>query len=518
MLRPLKSQNSLIKNFLLCSLSALLLIFSFPDLNLWILAWFAFVPLFLAVKDQSQKRAFLLSYLSGVIFWWGTIYWLVHVTLIGTIILILYLALYFGLFGLFISSVLRRESSFAHFLLVPSFWVILEYVRGHLFTGFPWALLGYSQYLNLPVIQVSDITGAWGVSFLVMTVNTLIYSVVGCQLSVVNLARRIIFVALLVSFVLGYGYFKLSQEKSEAGKGQPIRVSVIQGDIPQEMKWSPAYQGFILGKYLELSTLAAQEKPDLIVWPEAAAPGILGEDNWVFDEIFSFASGIQVPLVVGSVVEEKGRYFGSALFISAEGKVLSRYDKIHRVPFGEYVPLKKIFPFLASVVPIGDIDKGKEFTVFSLRRTTSRLRGATDIKFAVLDCFEDLFPELSSEFVGRGADFLINITNDAWYKKTSAPLQHLQASVFRAVENRVPLARSANTGVSGFIRSSGKVSYLCAGEGCVKIFVPGHKTEELTLALRKKKSFYTRFPDAFILFCAFCFVYDIIMRLLKQKE
>lgn len=269
---------------------------------------------------------------------------------------------------------------------------------------------------------------------------------------------------------------------------------------------------------MELSTLASEDEPDLIVWPEAAAPGILGEDNWVFDEIFSFASGIQIPLVVGSVVEENGRYFGSALLISAEGKISGRYDKIHRVPFGEYIPLKKIFPFLASVVPIGDIDKGKEFTVFSLKKAPGRLNGAADMKFAVLDCFEDLFPELSSEFVGRGADFLINITNDAWYKNTSAPLQHLQASVFRAVENRVPLARSANTGVSGFIQPSGKASYLCAGENRVKIFVSGHKTEEVAPTLRKKKSFYTRFPDAFILFCAFCFVYDIITRLLKQKE
>jgi len=162
------------KDYIFCVLSAILLIFSFPNFNLGFFAWFGFVPLFFVLEDKSKWKAFFLSYLTGIVFWLGIIYWLIHVTLPGMIILVLYLALYFGIFGLIILSAIRYPLS-ATILFIPSVWVLLEYVRAHLFAGFPWALLGYSQYLNLPIIQISDITGAWGVSFLVMLVNVSLY-------------------------------------------------------------------------------------------------------------------------------------------------------------------------------------------------------------------------------------------------------------------------------------------------------------------------------------------------------
>src|SRR3989338_9828412 len=152
---------SIVKPVSLCLLSAVLLILSFPGCNIWVFAWFGFVPLLFVIRNKSKVKAFLLSYLTGVIFWAGIIYWLIHVTLPGTIILILYLALYFGIFGLTYNLQLTTYN----FLTIPALWVSLEYMRSHLLTGFPWALLGYSQYKNLALIQIADITGAWGVSF-----------------------------------------------------------------------------------------------------------------------------------------------------------------------------------------------------------------------------------------------------------------------------------------------------------------------------------------------------------------
>jgi apolipoprotein N-acyltransferase len=509
-----QSSEFRVKDLFLCILSATLLIFSFPRLNIEFFAWFGFVPLFFALGKKSKCRAFLFSYITGIIFWAGIIYWLVHVTLVGTIILILYLALYFGFFGLIISTP-NSELRTPNFLFIPSIWVLLEYVRGHLFTGFPWALLGYSQYLNLPVIQIADITGAWGVSFLVMMVNVVIWKfiqqVTGPRSQAQGHRSKTLGVALAyLSFifcflcVLAYGYYKLYLQPESCGP-QPITASVIQGNIPQELKWRAEARDYILEKYTLLTEEASKANPGLVIWPEAANPDVGTRKINAFDEIASLAKKTKIPLLFGTVMEEGGQYFNSALLIDTTGKIVSRYDKLHLVPFGEYIPMRKIFPFLETVVPIGDITPGREYTIFeipnpngssSLTMAFKRSRSANN--FAVLICFEDLFPELSREFVKRGADFLVNITNDAWYKKTSAAQQHFQASVFRAVENHISVVRCANTGVSGFIGPSGKIISLVRDESKRNIFVDGYKTQEIDI-IKLPISFYTLYGDVLIL-------------------
>lgn len=505
--------NLVVSRILLCLLSAVLLILSFPNFNFWLFAWIGFLPLFLAVqKTTSRFQAFLLAYLTGIVFWTGIIYWLVHVTLPGSIILILYLALYFGIFGLIVSSLIRRPSSVVPSLFIPSVWVLLEYLRSHLLTGFPWALLGYSQYLNLPIIQIADITGVWGVSFLIMTVNMAVYSIICRKPSpfgeashpVLKEKRKYLLPALLIIVSLIYGYYKLYYLRVTA-YSRPLKVCVIQGNIPQEAKWDSRYMESILKRYSSLTVSAAEENPDLIVWPEAASPGILGEDDWVFQEIFSLVRKIKIPLIAGAVVKEDEHYYGSALLINSSGSIAGRYDKLHLVPFGEYIPFKKTFPFLEAIVPIGDIARGKDYTVFQC-----------PANFSVLDCFEDTFPELSREFVKHGAKFLVNITNDAWYKKTSAPYQHLQASVFRALENRVYLVRAANTGISGFISPEGKIISLVKNEKGQKLFISGFDTNYIKFLL-ENYSFYTRFGDIFIAACFLFIFYGIILSVRKAK-
>jgi len=501
MLRTLK------KDISLSILSGLLLILSFPVFNLWICAWFGFVPVFFALNNKSKKEAFLLFFITGLIFWSGVIYWLIHVTLAGVIILIIYLALYFGVFGLIIRPFTKR-STLSTLIFIPSAWVLLEYIRSFLLTGFPWAVLGYSQFKNLPVIQIADITGAWGVSFLLIFVNTAIVEIIWLkkQNLLARLKKVMILAGLFLVLVLSYGFLSLSWHTQAVSK-QKLKIAVIQGNIPQELKWDPQAMSFILNKYVKLTEKASKSNPDLIVWPEASSPGLLGEDDWVFDNIYLLAKSIKSPLLIGTVRKDQGAYFNSSIIIDNNGLIVGQYDKLHLVPFGEYIPLKKYLPFLETVVPIGDINAGKEYALFKIPNQNLKSQN----KFAVLICFEDLFPELSCEFVRRKAEFLVNITNDAWYKKSSAPYQHLQASVFRAIENRVPLVRSANTGISAFISSTGNIFSVVRDKNNKDIFVDGFAIEEISIK-DKKLSFYTRFPRAFIGICLLIFLLGLIFK------
>jgi apolipoprotein N-acyltransferase len=508
--------------------SAILLILSFPCTNLEFFAWFAFVPLFLALANRKPIHGFLLSYLFGLIFFAGITYWLINVTFIGFGLLILYLALYFGIFGLIICSTQTLLPSSYYLIFVSSVWVILEYLRSQLFTGFGWALLGYSQYLNLPIIQIADITGVWGVSFLVMMLNMLIYRVIGCKSQIVPASKtRGFFTAadkgpksflsithhyyllpcLLLFLCLGYGFYKLHLF-ANFKQQSPFRISVIQGNIPQAIKWREDASKKILNEYMRLSRLVAIDRPDLIVWPEAAFPEVMRSGNYLDNDLGALANDIRIPLLVGAVSLDADKYYNNAILISKQGKLIQRYEKLHLVPFGEYIPLKGLFPFLEAIVPIGDFSRGQEHTIFYLDKQMHALP-SKDICFSVLICFEDVFPELSRQFVNKGADFLINITNDAWFGDSSSPYQHLQASVFRAVENGVYLIRAANTGVSGFITPVGRVYPLIDNTSSKQTFISGYKTKDI-FPLLKQNSPYTQWGDWFVLACLMITIFGII--------
>jgi len=485
-----------LKQLFLCLMSAGMLILSFPGFNLEFLAWVGFVPIFFALNNKSPKQAFFLFFITGIIFWSGIIYWLVHVTLAGTIVLILYLALYFAIFGLIIRYPTKHSTPYV-LIFIPSVWVLLEYIRSRLFTGFPWALLGYSQYLNLPVVQIADITGVWGVSFLVMMVNVAIVEItwLGIRGLRSRLKTVVISLILLLFLTLSYGYFRLSW-RPVMNIQHSIRISVIQGNIAQELKWNKNSRDFIMDRYFSVSIEALKDKPGLIIWPEAALPVVMEEDPGYYERVKGFVKEINIPLLLGAVNSKGNLYYNSALLISGQGVLLGEYDKLHLVPFGEYIPLRNVLRFLETVVPIGDFSRGKEYTVFTLPAASYQLPA----KFSVLICFEDLFPDLSREFVKRGAGFLINITNDAWFKKTSSPYQHLSASVFRAVENRIFLVRSANTGVSGFIAPTGRIISLVGGESGNNIFISGYNSQEIYPS-KHSLSFYTRYGDICVIAC-----------------
>jgi apolipoprotein N-acyltransferase len=512
--RKAGSKSSVWRGLFLAALSGLLLALSFPKFDLEFLSWLSFIPLFFALENISKRRAFFLSYISGIIFWSITVCWLVHVTLLGTIVLILYLALYSGVFGALIST-LELKTRVGNVFFVPALWVLLEYLRGHLLTGFPWALTGYSQYQNLAAIQIADVFGAGGVSFIVVLANRVLYSLTRHKSHVTSHTSEkipVVFACVLIISVFVYGFIKLHLTPNSENQ-RPVRISVIQGNIPQELKWYPNAREAIIEKYILLSKKAIREKPDLVVWPEAALPVILQEEPKYFRMVQALAKESKTPFILGSVTERGDFYYNSAILVSGEGEPVGQYDKIHLVPFGEYIPFRDMFPFLQTIVPIGDVSRGKDYSLFELYPSGGPGH-AIRSKFGVLICFEDVFPGLSRRFVREGAQYLINITNDAWYKRTFAAYQHFQASVFRAVENRVVVLRSTNTGVSGFISPEGKVISLVSDPAGNQIFVEGFKTQDIR-AKKGAGTLYTRFGDMpMILVCSAI----IFLSLVRRKE
>lgn len=478
----------------------------------------------IAVRGERTRQAFLSGYITGLIFFGATLYWVSYVAIIGALALTFYLALYLGVFAVGVDILLFQfpKPRVRYAVLVSFLWVGLEYLRSRFFSGFGWALMGHTQWESPLIIQIADIAGAYGVSFLIVFINALISSKIKKKMKGFRPEQR--YLAFLIMILIAtamYGYYKLDrrfipvekihsvkEESSLTGQaGDEIKISVIQGNIPQYQKWDENYADGILKKYISLTRESAKDKPNLIIWPETAVPGFLESDKELFDKISKLTKEVNTYLLVGAPTEilaDKGPYFNSAALFSPEGKLIKRYDKMHLVPFGEYVPLgESFFSFVRTRYDVGeDYSPGKEYTIFEV--PISKKKTA---KFGVLICFEDVFPDLVREFVKRGADFMVVITNDAWFMKTGAPYQHAQSSVFRAVENRVNVIRCANTGYSCFIDQKGRISDSVKNAEGEKIFVDGFVTSKIVPV--KAETFYFRHGDVFARACVWVFLFDL---------
>lgn len=492
-------------DIVLAFVSGILLILGFPPFDFYPLAWIALIPLLISLWEKRIKTSFFLGTLTGFVYFAGTIYWIFNSiyfysnvsVVLGVLLLIalcLYLGVYVGIFSM-LFNFLSRRSRFPALFLVPVIWVTLEFLRTYALTGFPWSVLGYSQYKFLVLIQISDITGVYGVSFLVAALNGAVFDVVAYwpkRLSRMPLFGRwpmtigLLILTLIITLSLSYGMWRLKTNE----EGPKIRASVIQGNFEQDKKWDVNFQRRIIDTYKRLTIKAASDSPDLIVWPETAVPFIFGNNESLTTEIVEFQKSLDTHLLFGSVgirgvKDNKYQLSNSAVLISPDGEVLSVYDKIHLVPFGEYVPLRKFLPFIEKlVVGIGDFKPGKEYTIMDV----------PPAKISNLICYEIIFPGLVRKFADKGANLFVTITNDAWFGSTSAPYQHFSMAVFRAIENRAPVLRAANTGISGFIDAKGRIKRKS------DIFVEAVLTDDLTIE-SFKKSFYSRYGDLFAFLC-----------------
>lgn len=475
-----------ISRWLLALLSGALLTLSFPGSGDqgWA-AFAALVPLLAAIEGAGWRRAGVLGFGAGVVFWVATIPWIVAtmvrygdlpwpLAVLVLAVLAGYLALYPAAFCALLSRV--PVNGGARFVVAASsLWVALEFLRTYLLTGFPWNLLGYSQYRNVPLIQVATVTGVYGVSFVVVAVNAALWGLLAGDRGGKRPLAAVAAAAGAVALTIASAWLPPS-----ASDRPTLDVALVQGSIEQGVKWDPAYQDSTLAVYRTLTVDAARRGPKLIVWPETSLPFVFDDDRRRA-AVQDLARETGAYLLVGALGRAPHGPLNSAFLIAPDGEVVGRYDKRHLVPFGEYVPLKRLLPFVEILGggAIGEFRSGGQAAIFPT--AIGRL--------GVVICYEAIFPAEVRDFFLGGADVLVNITNDAWFGRSAAPVQHLAMAAFRAVENRAYLVRAANTGISAIVAPDGRI-----------VQASGLFTREVvsgTIAPRIGLSVYTRYGDVF---------------------
>jgi apolipoprotein N-acyltransferase len=421
----------------------------------------ALVPWLLALALDAQRReptglrAFLLGLAAGAVYFTGTLYWipdvpatygglsrLVAVPVGG--LLIAYLALFPAACSWALGRMLANHGT-RGLWLAPVLWVATEFLRGWLFTGFPWVSLGYSQVTWLPIAQAASLAGVWGLSALLVTANIVI---AGLILDRPVFLRGAALAALGLVVLVAWGTWRLRADLSE---GTVLRLGIVQGNVPQDQKWSPEYADEILERYLRLSREAAAQGARLLVWPESSIPFYFEEDPVRGEQVRQLARDTRAWLLFGSNQLERGpdpRYYNAVFLVAPDGSTAAVYRKQHLVPFGEYVPLGRLLFFVSPLVEaVSNFSAGTGPVMLPV--------DGRPVSAAV--CYEVIFGALVRDGVMAGSQLLTTVTNDAWYGRSSAPFQHFEQASLRAIEQRRYLVRAANTGVSGLVDPAGRV-------------------------------------------------------------
>ncbi len=399
------------------------------------------------------------------------------------------------------------------FVTLPIAWPAVEWLRSFFPIGFPWNLLGYTAYRNLELIQFAEITGVYGISALIVFFNAVVYVVIFGHYSRRAQTWSLGTLTGLMLAVLIFGSLRVGELERQAPAGK-LRVAMVQGNIPQSIKWNPAFLDSSFSVYVDETEQAARRHVDLVVWPEAAAafffqptalyPPRFAADAAYRERLLKLAAATGEPILFGAPAlglapdGEVGTY-NRAYLVSAAGAVVDHYDKIQLVPFGEYVPARALLGFFVNriVHGFGDMIPGTVQTLFTVK-------GA---KLGVMICYESVFPDLTRRAVKRGADILVNITNDAWYGESSAPYQLLAMAAMRAVETKTPMVRVANTGISAIVDADGAIT------ASTPLFRRGTEIEDVRWYPRR--TIYTVVGDLFSEICFALTVLGVLLALLK---
>lgn len=490
---------------------------SFPKFGISVLSWISLIPFLFVITNKTPKQSFLLGFLGGAAFNAILIYWIPSVpahyadlsmglSLSIYAVFVCYLALFWAFFSW---SFAKIHSAFPRFVffLAPFLWIGFEYILTHLLTGFPWGLLGYSQYQNLWFIQIASLTGIYGLSFIMVLFQSLfVYSMI-------HRRRTPFLLGLLLVVLLHLGGWAIMKNKPSMENS--FLSSVIQGDVSSDIRWdliSDLQARELLDRHISLSKDARQKGSRLIIWPEFSVPLCFSCSTGIYPEFrneltrFSQESGTTLLLgTTETTMSQQGpQYYNTALCLHPDLS-LSQYHKIHRVPFGEYIPYKKVFFFVEKMTQaLGELTAGDKFVLHQFEGKT----------FGTPICYEIIFPDLVREFVKQGAHFLVTITNDSWYGISSAPYQHFAIAVLRAVENRRFLLRSATTGVSGIIDPYGRILSRTA------LMTQASLTE--TIAPMDCLTPYTRFGDVTpigsLTLCAIFLMLSLVRKKDEKKQ
>jgi apolipoprotein N-acyltransferase len=507
--------------YVFCILSSLLIISSFPKINFFLSAWISLIPWVIALYySKNLKNALIKSFLVGFISCIGIMYWLIPMfsvagfnIILGSFLFFL-MAFYMSLYFVGIGFAIFKYKNYFHKFYFPIFiaglWVVIELIKNYFFTGFPWMLLGYSQWNNRLVIQIAEYTGIYGVSFLIVLCNmvlaSLIISVVGQTFRFAFFFRKakalpyiveekarlkpyhtlilqLIFLLILISSVLFFGYKKIQNIENNKNNNEKFSICVLQGNIDQYKKFDFEYKEFIKSRY-EYLVNSSTKNMDLYIWPETSYPGLYPNDTLLYSWLRNVVINSNSKHLVGMFVKDEGKFYNTILFVDEKAKELDRYYKVHLVPFGEVFPYKNVIEkIIPSVRDLGDVTSGVKQNNFKFKNNY----------LGLTICFEVLFPNEVRNIVKSGANVLINVSNDAWYLDTSAPWELLVFNVFRAVENRREIVRSANTGISAFIDQTGKIKKMLG------VFETGILVDKAEF--NNNLTFYTKYGDIFAYIC-----------------
>jgi len=466
-------------------LSGILLIAIQPPLSLFPVAFIALIPLLISINKDNLRFSFFSGYVTGVVSYLGLIYWVIiamnryggidiFLSALILILFVLYLSCYTGICTL-LCAWLEKRFSIPLYISTPLVWVLMEYARGSTMYGFPWSFLAHSQHNFLPFIQVVSITGTYFISFLIVAANVIFFSLWRRKkISLIYISV----VAILFATTLIYGFVSLAGKSEMPQK----KVAIIQGNIRQDVKWDEAFKIMTIKKYIQM-TQQSVKNADLIVWPETAMPFIFDQEIYANKYVKALPADVNATILFGTISKNKSnRFRNSAYVIGKTGETIGVYSKAHLVPFGEYTPLLTYLPFLEKLTAAGgDFVPGDGHEPIK-----------ADIgNIGILICYEGAFPYITVETVRAGAQVLVNLTNDAWYDRTSAPFQHFAFYIFRAIETDRYVLRAANTGISAIIDPKGHV------DAKTPIF-----TEEIlkgSFAMKNTKTFYVKYGDYFIL-------------------
>lgn len=480
---PRRSLSS--RDYFLTLTAAAALTLAFPRFDVQPLALVALVPLLLALEGLSLWQAGGVGYLFGVHWTAFLLYWLSPATTPGFLAVVAYQGLFPALFA-FLYAAAKRYGRVPSVVAFPILWVGVEYVRTLGYLAFPWALLAHTQYKFELLIQIAAWAGVWPVSLTVAAVNALAYAVYRDYRTPATWLRAGGTAAILVGGLCLFG----ALARTDPQQGTPLKVAAIQPNVDQDEKWDLAYRDTNFRTLVDKTYAARRDGAALIIWPETATPFYLLEDGYYRELVYDVAADTGADILTGSVERKKrakvirGRdydRYNAAFLLSPDRRLLARYAKVRLVPFGEHIPWEQDIPAVTEnlFAESGDFTPGPRYNVMKGRGYT----------LGCSICYEIVFSDIQRTLTARGAEFLVNLTNEAWFGKTNAPYQTLAAATYRAVENRRWLVRSANTGVTCFINPNGRIVRKS------KIYIRNQLTD--TVYRRRDMTFYARHGDWF---------------------
>ena len=443
-------------DWLLFACTSIGLIVVLPPFVFGFLAPFVLIPYFFLIEKKSYWNLTKVGYVVGLVWGMGTIYWVGWATVPGLFGALIVFAFSFAIFSL-IQGWLYDVWGKHTLWLAPIVWYFTEWFSSQGPLAFPWNALAYSQTSYPVIIQFASYVGTFGVSFWIVWLNVILFHIIKyhSRKKVVLSFGSILFASIILPIV--YGHHRI---ESKVSQKQEFSVALVQGDIDPYKKWTATFIDSNITIYEDLSTQTSDSTTDLIIWPETAIPGYLKHRYSYLKRIRGLVDSLQVPLLAGApdyqwIKKGEAKVYNSVFLIEPNHWPMQQYSKMHLVPFSERVPLVSEFPLLYRltkklIMDIGDFSPGDSATVFSMNQSAH-------VKFATVICFDSVFPDHVRQLIRQGAQFLVIITNDGWFGRTSGPYQHAAMAVLRAVENGVAVVRCANTGVSCIIDRYGDV-------------------------------------------------------------